>query len=66
MSTSVSIQTTKVTFPNKLTSMVGNLFSPSNMEKTKKYPALAVIHPFGGVKEQAAGTYARKWQRRGI
>jgi fermentation-respiration switch protein FrsA (DUF1100 family) len=65
MSTSVSIQTTKVSFPNNLTSMVGNLFSPSNVENAKKYPALAVIHPFGGVKEQVAGTYARKMAEKG-
>ena len=30
------------------------------MDKTKKYPVLAIAHPFGGVKEQTAGTYARK------
>ena len=65
MSISVSIQTTKVTFPNQLTNMVGNLSSPSNMEKTKKYPALAVVHPFGAVKEQAVGTYARKMAEKG-
>jgi uncharacterized protein len=51
MRTSVSIQASKVTFPNQLTSMAGNLFVPPNMDKTKKYPALAVAHPFGGVKE---------------
>ncbi len=65
MSASVSIQTTKVTFPNHLTSMVGNLYSPSNTQKTKKYPALAVVHPFGAVKEQAAGTYARRMAAKG-
>jgi len=45
MSTSASIQATKVTFPNQLTSMAGILFVPPNMDKTKKYPALAVAHP---------------------
>jgi len=54
MSTSASIQATKVTFPNQLTSMAGIFFVPPNMDKTKKYPALAVAHPFGGVKEQTA------------
>ena len=61
MSTSVSIQASKVTFPNQLTSMAGSLFVPPNVNKTKKHPALAVAHPFGGVKEQTAGIYAARW-----
>ena len=65
MSTSASIQAAKVTFPNQCTSMAGNLFTPPNVDKTKKYPALAVAHPFGGVKEQTAGIYARKMAEKG-
>jgi len=65
MSTSASIQATKVTFRNQLTSMSGILFVPPYMDKTKKYPALAVAYPFGGVKEQTAGTYARKMAEKG-
>ena len=65
MSTSTSGQATKVSFPNQLTSMAGLLFIPPNMDKTKKYAALAVAHPFGGVKEQTAGTYARKMAEKG-
>lgn len=65
MSTSVSIQETKVTFPNQFIKMAGILFTPSNMEKGKKYPALAVAHPFGGVKEQTSGNYARKMAEKG-
>jgi uncharacterized protein len=64
MSASTSGQATKVSFPNRLTSMAGLLFIPANIDKTKKYPALAVAHPFGGVKEQTAGTYARKWPKK--
>lgn len=60
MSTGESVQVAKVTFPNQFISMAGNLFTPRDMDKTKKYPALAVAHPFGGVKEQTAGIYARK------
>ena len=45
--------------------MSGLLFVPPNMDKTKKYPALAVAHPFGGVKEQTAGIYARKMAEKG-
>jgi len=65
MSTSVPVQTTRVTFPNNLTTMVGNLSSPSNLEKATQYPALVVVHPFGGVKEQVVGTYARKLAEKG-
>jgi fermentation-respiration switch protein FrsA (DUF1100 family) len=65
MSASTSGQATKVSFPNQLTSMAGSLFVPPNMDKTKKCPALAVAHPFGGVKEQTAGIYASKMAERG-
>jgi len=65
MSTSVSIQASKVTFLNQLTSMAGNLFVPPSMDKTKRYPALAVAHPFGGVKEQTAGIYASEMAGKG-
>jgi uncharacterized protein len=65
MTTGTSTQATKVTFPNQLTSMAGNLFFPRNMDKTKKYPALAVTHPIGGVKEQTAGIYASNMAEKG-
>ena len=65
MSASTSGQATKISFSNQLTRMTGLLFVPANMDKTKKYPALAVVHPFGGVKEQTAGTYARRMAEKG-
>jgi fermentation-respiration switch protein FrsA (DUF1100 family) len=65
MSASTSGEATKVSFPNQLTSMAGLLFIPANLDKTKKYPALAVAHPFGGLKEQTAGIYARKMSEKG-
>jgi fermentation-respiration switch protein FrsA (DUF1100 family) len=37
--------------------MAGILFTPSNVEKARRYPALAVAHLFGGVKEQTAGIF---------
>jgi hypothetical protein len=45
--------------------MAGLLFTPPNFDKTKKYPALPVVHPFGGVKEQTASIYARKMAEKG-
>lgn len=36
-----------------------NVYTPANYDKTKKYPAIAIAHPNGGVKEQTAGLYAQ-------
>jgi uncharacterized protein len=54
----VSVQ--KVTFPNRNITIAGNLFFPQDLDKNKKYPAIIVAHPAGGVKEQTAGIYAAK------
>ena len=45
--------------------MAGTLSTPSDMDEAKRYPALAVAHPFGGIKEQTAGIYARKMAEKG-
>jgi uncharacterized protein len=65
VSASVSIQATKVAFPNQFTSMAGSMFAPPNLDKARKYPGLAVAHPFGGVKEQTAGIYASGMAEKG-
>lgn len=48
----------KVTFNNNNLKMAGNLYLPKGFDKNKKYPAIVVVHPGGGVKEQTAGLYA--------
>ena len=44
----------------------GNLFTPKDMEKGKKYSAIIVGHPMGAVKEQSANLYAQKMAERGF
>lgn len=55
------VQIEKVSFPNRLyNNVVGNLHFPPNYDINKKYPAIVVGHPFGGVKEQTSGLHAQK------
>ena len=49
-----------VSFPNGPITMAGNLFTPEGFDESKSYAGIVVIHPGGGVKEQAAGLYAEK------
>jgi len=42
-----------------------NVYTPANYDAGKKYPALVVAHPNGGVKEQVAGLYAQRLAEQG-
>lgn len=42
-----------------------NVYTPANYDPSKKYPAVVVAHPNGGVKEQVAGLYAQKLAENG-
>lgn len=58
----------KVSFPNTNglnITMSGLINFPENFDSTKIYPAIVVSHPGGGVKEQTAGTYAKKLAEKG-
>ena len=51
----------QVTFHNRfLIDVAGNLYFPADYDPAKKYAAIIVGHPFGGVKEQTSGLDARK------
>lgn len=42
-----------------------NVYTPANYDSSKKYPAVVVAHPNGGVKEQVAGLYAQRLAEQG-
>lgn len=57
----------KVSFKNRYgITLAGDLYIPKNIDKSKKYPAVAVSGPFGAVKEQASGLYAQNMAERGF
>lgn len=45
--------------------IAANVYTPANYEPSKKYPAVVIAHPNGGVKEQTAGLYAQKLAEHG-
>lgn len=59
----------KVNFENKngqLITMSAVINFPENFDTNRKYPAIVVTHPGGGVKEQTAGLYAGKLAEAGF
>ena len=40
--------------------IAANVYTPANYDAGKRYPAVVVAHPNGGVKEQVAGLYAQR------
>lgn len=40
--------------------IAANVYTPVDYDPAKKYPAVVVAHPNGGVKEQTAGLYAQR------
>ena len=55
----------KVSFNNRLgINLVGDLYIPKSIDRSKKSPAIIVGHPFGGVKEQTSGLYAQQMAER--
>jgi fermentation-respiration switch protein FrsA (DUF1100 family) len=54
----VNIRT--VTYKLNGITISANIYTPANYDPSKKYPAVVVAHPNGGVKEQVAGLYAQR------
>jgi fermentation-respiration switch protein FrsA (DUF1100 family) len=46
--------------------IAANVYTPANYDPQKKYPAIVVAHPNGGVKEQTAGLYAQHLAEQGF
>ncbi|MGW5782206.1 alpha/beta hydrolase [Streptomyces sp. NPDC003863] len=55
-----------ITFPNGPITMAGNLYLPEDFDRSSRHAAIVVVHPGGGVKEQAAGLYAGKLAEQGF
>ena len=65
--TSDKVTVQKVTFKNQYQmNVAGNLFTPNNLNRNAKAPAIIVGHPMGAVKEQSANLYATKMAERGF
>jgi len=59
----------KISFPNsnnRTITMSAVINLPEGFDESKKYPAVIVSHPGGGVKEQASGLYAKKLAEEGF
>ncbi len=56
----------KVTFTKTGLKMAGLLFYPDGFDSNKKYPAIVICHPGGGVKEQVPSLYGWNLARRGF
>lgn len=45
--------------------IAANVYTPANYDTARKYPALVLAHPNGGVKEQVAGLYSQLMAKQG-
>lgn len=54
------VQHRKVSLTNRLgINIVADMYMPRDLDPSRRYPALIVGHPYGGVKEQTSGLYAQ-------
>src|SRR5687768_13598760 len=60
-----TVKRVPVTFKKQDLKIAGLLFTPANIDNNKKYPAIVVVHPGGGIKEQASSLYAYNLAKKG-
>lgn len=57
----------KVSYKNRYgITIVADMYLSKDIDKSKKYPAIVIGTPHGGVKEQGAGIYAQNMAERGF
>ncbi|XEQ93634.1 hypothetical protein SCACP_25310 [Sporomusa carbonis] len=57
----------KISYKNRFgITIAADLYLPKDIDKSKKYAAIVVGTPYGGVKEQGAGLYAQTMAERGF
>ena len=64
---SEKVNVKKVNFKNRYgIKLTGDLYTPKNIKKGEKLPAIAISGPFGAVKEQSSGLYAQTMAEKGF
>ncbi len=62
-----NVKRTHVSYKNRYgIVMAGDLYTAKDLDASKKYPALIVGAPYGGVKEQGPSVYANELAQRGF
>lgn len=54
-----------VTYQLNGITIAANVYTPAGYEASKKYPAVVLAHPNGGIKEQTTGLYAQRLAEQG-
>ena len=64
---SATVTARKVSFNNQYQmQVVGELFTPKDLNRNARHPAIIIGHPMGAVKEQSSNLYAQKLAEQGF
>lgn len=64
---SATVASRKVSFNNQYRMrVVGNLFTPKDLNRNARHPAIIIGHPMGAAKEQSSNLYAQKLAEQGF